>query len=142
MLFRSRAWYSFLLREKKRRATREIQKYLDFSDIIIDYNINNSLTLSNAVVNNKVVTASFKDQYGDDFAYTEGGLKVTCLSVPSGLKTSDVQDNNDYYTVTSLQGNKQKVTFKYKGVYMDEIMPPCADIQSVIRILKSYLMRE
>ena len=28
------------------------------------------------------------------------------------------------------------------GVYMDEIMPPCADIQSVIRILKSYLMRE
>lgn len=34
-----RAWYSFLLREKKRRATREIQKYLDFSDIIIDYNM-------------------------------------------------------------------------------------------------------
>ena len=91
---------------------------------------NNSLTLSNAVVNNKVVTASFKDQYGDDFAYTEGGLKVTCLSVPSGLKTSDVQDNNDYYTVTSLQGNKQKVTFKgdsrregtysYKIAYTDK----------------------
>lgn len=34
-----RAWYSFLLREKKRRATREIKKYLDFSDIIIDYNM-------------------------------------------------------------------------------------------------------
>ena len=91
---------------------------------------NNSLTLSNAVVNNKVVTASFKDQYGDDFAYTEGGLKVTCLSVPSGLKTSDVQDNNDYYTVASLQGNKQKVTFKgdsrregtysYKIAYTDK----------------------
>lgn len=92
---------------------------------------NNSLTLSNAVVNNKVVTASFKDQYGDDFAYTEGGLKVTCLSVPSGLKTSDVQDNSDYYTVdSSLQGNKQKVTFKgdsrregtysYKIAYTDK----------------------
>ena len=73
---------------------------------------NNSLTLSNAVANNKVVTASFKDQYGDDFAYTEGGLKVTCLSAPSGVKTSDVQDNGDFYTVaSSLQGNKQKVTF-------------------------------
>ena len=92
---------------------------------------NNSLTLSNAVVNNKVVTASFKDQYGDDFAYTEGGLKVTCLSVPSGLKTSNVQDNSDYYTVaSSLQGNKQKVTFKgdsrregtysYKIAYTDK----------------------
>ena len=91
---------------------------------------NNSLTLSNAVVNNKVVTASFKDQYGDDFAYTEGGLKVTCLSVPSGLKTSDVQDSSDYYTVASLQGNKQKVTFKgasrtegtysYKIAYTDK----------------------
>lgn len=34
-----RAWYSFLLKEKKRRATREIKKYLDFSDIIIDYNM-------------------------------------------------------------------------------------------------------
>ena len=73
---------------------------------------NNSLTLSNAVVNNKIVTASFKDQYGDDFAYTEGGLKVTCLSAPSGVKTSVVQDNSDFYTVApSLQGNKQKVTF-------------------------------
>lgn len=34
-----RAWYSFLLREKKRRATKEIKKYLEFSDIIIDYNM-------------------------------------------------------------------------------------------------------
>ena len=34
-----RAWYSFLLREKKRRGTREIKKYLEFSDIIIDYNM-------------------------------------------------------------------------------------------------------
>jgi len=77
---------------------------------------NNSLTLSNAVVNNKVVTASFKDQYGDDFTYTEGGLKVTCLSVPSGLKTSDVQGNSDYYTASGLQGNKQKVTFMGRSV--------------------------
>ena len=34
-----RVWYSFLLREKKRRAMREIKKYLDFSDIIIEYNM-------------------------------------------------------------------------------------------------------
>lgn len=34
-----RAWYSFLLKEKKRRATKELKKYLDYSDIIIDYNM-------------------------------------------------------------------------------------------------------
>ena len=72
---------------------------------------NNSVTLSNAVTNSKTVTASFKDQYGDDFSYTEGRLKITCLSVPSGLRTSDVQDDSTYYTSASLQGNKQKVTF-------------------------------
>ena len=53
------------------------------------------------------------------------------FSVPSGLKTSDVQDNSNYYTVaSSLQGNKQKVTFKgasrtegtysYKIAYTDK----------------------
>lgn len=32
-------WYSFLLKEKKRKATNELKKYLTFSDIIIDYNM-------------------------------------------------------------------------------------------------------
>ena len=86
---------------------------------------NNSVTLSNAVTNSKTVTASFKDQYGDDFSYTEGRLKITCLSVPSGLRTSDVQDDSTYYTSASLQGNKQKVTFygqsKTEGTYSYKI---------------------
>lgn len=34
-----RIYYSFLLSEKKRKAAKELKRYLDFSDIIIDFNM-------------------------------------------------------------------------------------------------------
>ena len=77
----------------------------------------NSVELSNVTsAHSAKITAAFKDQYADDFSYTEGSLKVTCQSTTAnGIKTSDVTEST-YYNIESLIGNKQKVEFIGAGI--------------------------
>ena len=67
-----------------------------------------NVTLSKQLKNTKTVTATVKDQYGDDIA---ANLSVECLSTDvSNLSTSAVAGNT-YYTI-----NGKKVTFNSENV--------------------------
>lgn len=68
-----------------------------------------SISLSNAEAakDNKTVTVTVKDQYGDEMksATTVDKINVTAVSVPSGVKTSDIVEN------THFKVENGKVTF-------------------------------
>ena len=77
-----------------------------------------SASVSNAIDKPVKVTASFKDQYSDDFAVTSG-VEVTCLSTTAqDITTTIVNANaaNAYFSVVTYPNGKAEVSFESNGV--------------------------
>ena len=97
-----------------------------------------NVTLSKQLQNTKTVTATVKDQYGDDIAAT---LNVECLSTDvSNLSTSAVT-GNDYYTI-----NGKKVTFNSAkvaaGNYVYKISYKNSDNKEVVAKTVSVAVKD
>ena len=107
----------------------------------------NSFTLSKTSVANEIVSLTTKDQYGNDFKYTEsdGSIYVTCQGAPEGITDTDKatiarniaatfawDGNKSTYTFAgSTFASYAKGTYTFKFTFQKDGKDVCAQVATV-----------